>query len=73
MSNQRVGSTHKAAARDHVYHERYMLLFFRACVEALEDAGEHEAAHFFEQLEDHVQQGGQLPQSPKELQRVFGL
>lgn len=75
MSNQRAGKTHAAAARDRVYHEMYMLKFFRACVETLEAAGEPAslAAFYFEQLEEHVQQGGTLPQDVKDLQRVFGV
>lgn len=61
--------------KDRVYNEKHILNFLRTCVSVLEVGDEFAsaAAFYFEQIEDHIKQGGTLPQDYKDIQRMFGL
>ena len=70
MSNQRPGKTHAAAAKQHTYQEMRVLDFFRMCAKQL---GDTDAGFYFEQIKDHLEEGGTLPDNSKDVQRVLGL
>ena len=57
MSNQRAGKTHKAAANDGM-QDMKIRNFFKTCVGVLED--EPDAQFYFEQVVDHINQGGSI-------------
>lgn len=48
------------------------LRFFKNCVNELEETGKQEAAFYFEQLVDHIQDGGALTEN-QDVSRVLGL
>ena len=39
------------------------MLFFKACKQALEEYGHEDAAFYFEQVEEHLRNGGTLDQN----------
>ena len=71
MSNQRSGKTYRAAANDN--SGMGTVLFFKSAVEALNDAGYDDAAFYFEQVVDHLRDGGGLPKDKRETEKVLGL
>ena len=72
--NQRAGKTHRAALGSGM-QEMHLRNFFRSCKELLEDAGEPHslAAYYFEQLQEHLEDGGTLPQDKRDIQRILGM
>jgi hypothetical protein len=53
MSNQRAGKMHSAGAKQHTYHEMYMVNFFESCAKVLEgsdDPSGSTVAFYFDQL-----------------------
>ena len=70
--NQRSGKTHRAALGDGS-QEMKLRNFFREASQILENAGEGEAAFYFEQVVDHLNSGGSLPTSSKEVSRILGV
>jgi hypothetical protein len=48
-------------------------LFFKSAVEALNDAGYDDAAFYFEQVVDHLRDGGGLPSDKRGAEKVLGL
>jgi len=72
MSNQRSGKTYRAAP-DGNMDAMKMRVFFRTAAEVLNEDGQGDAAFYFEQLVDHINEGGSLPQSQKDVARVLGL
>jgi len=71
MNNQRSGNTYRAAANDN--SGMGTLLFFKSAVEALNGAGYDDAAFYFEQVVDHLRDGGSLPKDKRETEKVLGL
>ena len=59
---QRMGKTHRASGADNGSDMKTML-FFKACKTALEDYGHEDAAFYFEQVEEHLRNGGSLDQN----------
>lgn len=59
MSNQRAGKTHKAASNDGI-QDMKIRNFFKTCVRVLEESGDVGSAFYFEQLVDHINQGGSI-------------
>ena len=70
MSNQRTGKNHAAAAKQHTYQEMQVLNFFRMCVDELVG---NDSQFYFEQIKEHLEEGGKLPNNSKDVQRLFGL
>ena len=74
MSNQRSGKTYRAAPDGKLHMDAMkMRVFFRTAAEVLNEDGQGDAAFYFEQLVDHINEGGSLPQSQKDVARVLGL
>ena len=71
MSNQRSGNTYRAAATDNCGMRT--LQFYKSAVEALNGAGYDDAAFYFEQVVDHLRDGGSLPKDKREAEKVLGL
>ena len=72
MSNQRAGKTHRAAATDST-QEMKLRNFFRSCKEILEDNDETDAAFYFEQIMDEINNGRALPADRREIERLLGV
>lgn len=72
MSNQRPGKTHKAALSDGT-QDMKLRNFFRDAQEVLIEAGQDDAAFYFEQIVDHFNTGKSLPTSRKEVSRLLGI
>jgi hypothetical protein len=71
MSNQRPGKTHHAAASDGMTEMR-LRNFFKTAVELLKD--EPEAQFYFEQIVDHINNGGSImTDDPKAVSRILGV
>lgn len=71
MSNQRAGKTHSASANDNT--GMGMLLFFKNAYQALNEAGYEDEAFYFEQVVDHLRNGGSLPNDKRGVEKVLGL
>lgn len=72
MSNQRAGKTHRAAATDGT-QEMKLRNFFRSCREILEENDQEEAAFYFEQIVDEINNGRPLPADRREIERLLGV
>lgn len=72
MSNQRSGKTHRAALGDGL-QDMKIRNFFRDAQELLEEAGEEDAAFYFEQVVEHINSGKGLPTTRKEVSRILGV
>lgn len=72
MSNQRSGKTHRAALSDGM-QDMKIRNFFRDAKELLEEAGEEDAAFYFEQVVEHINSGKSLPSTRKEVSRILGV
>jgi len=72
MSNQRQRSTYRAASSDSLADMK-LRDFFREAAGILNQAGEEDAAFYFEQVVDHLNQGKPLPQDYTALSRMFGV
>jgi hypothetical protein len=72
MSNQRAGKTYRAAANDGL-GEMKLRNFFRDCAEILEDVGQYDAAFYFGQVVDHINNGGSLPSDIREVGKILGV
>jgi hypothetical protein len=71
MSNQRAGRTYRAAANDNSGMGVY--LFFKNAAQVLNEAGYEDPAFYFEQIVDHLRDGGGLPKDKRETEKVLGL
>ena len=71
MSNQRAGRTYRAAANDN--SGMGVDLFFKNAAQALNEAGYEDPAFYFEQIVDHLRDGGGLPKDKRETEKVLGL
>lgn len=72
MSNQR-GGKWKKAVLDSGLSQMKLRNFFRDCKELLEENGEEDAAFYFEQVMDTINEGKSLPGDRKDVQKVLGL
>ena len=72
MSNQRPGTTHRAAASDNTNDMR-MRNFFRECQQLFTALDRDDVADFCETIMGEYNEGRQLPTHPKDIQRLFGL
>ena len=71
MSNQRAGKTHKAAASDGM-GEMKLRNFFRAAATVVGD--DTDAQFYFEQIVDHINQGGNImTDDPVAIRRILGV
>ena len=73
MSNQRAGKMHRAGAND---SNREMILrnFFRTSKQLLTEAGNEDAAFYFEQVEEHIQNGGSIYiDHPQSIGKILGV
>ena len=70
MSNQRAGKTHRAAASDGL-GEMKLRNFFRTCARVVEE--ESDAQFYFEQIVDHINNGGSIStDDPVAVRRILG-
>ena len=71
MSNQRAGKTHKAAASDGVGDMKLRNFFRKAATVVGDDT---DAQFYFEQIVDHINQGGNImTDDPVAIRRILGL
>lgn len=71
MSNQRPGKTHKAAASDGMA-EMKLRNFFRTAAKVVGE--DTEAQFYFEQIVDHINQGGNImTDDPVAIRRILGV
>ena len=70
---QRNAKKYYAGVRADSINLMSLTLFFKETKEILELCGENDAAHYFEQLETHLREGGTLSQSSKDIARILGL
>jgi hypothetical protein len=70
--NQRAGKTHKAAASDGL-GEMKLRNFFRTCADLLKENNDEDAAYYFEQIVEEINQGKPLPAERKEISRLLGI
>ena len=72
MSNQR-GGKRKKASLDSGLSQMKLRNFFRDCKELLEENGEEDAAFYFEQVMDEINEGRSLPGDKRTVSKVLGL
>ena len=72
MSNQRRGNWKKASL-DSGLSQMKLRNFFRDCKELLEENGEEDAAFYFEQVMDEINEGRSLPGDKRNVSKVLGL
>lgn len=72
MSNQRRGNWKKASL-DSGLSQMKLRNFFRDCKELLEENGEEDAAFYFEQIMDEINEGRSLPGDKRMVSKVLGL
>jgi len=72
MSNQR-GGKWKKASLDSGLSQMKLRNFFRDCKELLEENGEEDAAFYFEQVMDEINEGRSLPGDKRNVSKVLGL
>ena len=72
MSNQR-GGKWKKASLDSGLSQMKLRNFFRDCKELLEENGEEDAAFYFEQIMDEINEGRNLPGDKRNVSKVLGL
>ena len=68
MSNQRPGKKTRPMGDGGLMKE---MLFFKACKEVLAEYGHDDAAFYFEQVEEHMRNGGSL--SVNDAGRILGV
>ena len=72
MSNQRAGKMHRAGANDSL-KDMHLRTFFRAAAQLLEDTGNEDAAFYFEQVEEHISNGGSIYTDDRQsISRILG-
>lgn len=72
MSNQRSGKFKPAAMRDNGLNDMKLRAFFRTAASLVEDNSD--AQFYFEQLVDHISDGGSLnTDDPIAVRRILGL
>ena len=74
MSNQRPGKMKSASMKaTNSISDEIVLRFFQTSQKLLEDKGEEDAAFYFEQCADYLQNGGEFYHDQKTVARMFGL
>ena len=73
MSNQRPGKMHRAAMSDNDPRGMVLRGFFRNAAKLLKENGNDDAAFYFEQCEDWVNDGKQIQNGEKDVARILGL
>lgn len=71
MSNQRAGKTYRAAATDDVGDRKIRDLMV-TCQKLLENV-DTDAAFYFEQIVDHINDGKPIPSDQASIARMLGL
>ena len=71
MSNQRSGKWKSASISDG--NGMKTVTFFKNAKNVLEEMGHDDAAFYFEQVEEHLRQGGGLPNDSKQVGKVLGV
>tara|TARA_R110000803_G_scaffold53350_1_gene109494 strand:+ start:1239 stop:1457 length:219 start_codon:yes stop_codon:yes gene_type:complete len=72
MSNQRAGKTYKAGASDGGLGDMKLRNFFRKAATIVE--ADTDAQFYFEQIVDHINQGGNImTDDPVAIRRILGL
>ena len=71
MSNQRPGKWKTATLRDGSGMQT--VTFFKTARKLLEEYGHEDAAFYFEQVEEHLRQGGGLPNDSNQVGTVLGV
>lgn len=71
MSNQRSGKTYRAASNDN--SGMGTMLFFKYAAQALTEQGYEDEAFYFEQVVDHMRNGGGLPTDKRAVEKILGL
>lgn len=69
---QRPGKTHRAGLGDDNQLMR-IKNFMQMCAEVLGDNDNDSSAFWFEQIVDHIMDGGSIPTERKEVSRILGL
>ena len=69
--NQRPGKWKSATLRDGSGMQT--VTFFKIAKQLLEEYGEEDAAFYFEQVEEHLRQGGGLPNDSQQVGKVLGV
>jgi len=72
MSNQRPGKWKKASL-DSGLSQMNLRNFFRDCKELLEENDQADAAFYFEQIMEEINEGKELPREKRMVSRVLGL
>ena len=73
MSNQRPGKMHRAGANDNGLRDMQIRNFFRTSNQLLEDTGNEDAAFYFEQVEEHISNGGSIYTDDRQsISRILG-
>lgn len=73
MSNQRPGKTHRAGANDGM-RDMQLRNFFRGAKQLLEETGNDDAAFYFEQVEEHISNGGAIFTDDRQtIGRILGV
>ena len=72
MSNQR-GGKWKKASLDSGLSQMKLRNFFRDCKALLEENAEEDAAFYFEQIMDEINEGRTLPGDKRNVSKVLGL
>tara|TARA_Y200000002_G_scaffold79126_1_gene62326 strand:- start:1090 stop:1305 length:216 start_codon:yes stop_codon:yes gene_type:complete len=71
MSNQRRGNWKPASMSQG--DSMRTVTFFKYAKKLLEEYGHEDAAFYFEQVEEHLRQGGSLPNDSREVGKVLGV
>lgn len=71
MSNQRPGKTQSRP--DQIGSEMGVFKFFKEAKIQLEEAGESDAAFYFEQMQDWISSGKKLPTDKDTVIRALGI
>lgn len=72
MSNQRPGKTYRAAASQSMADMKTRN-FFRTAAEVLNNNGHEDAAFYFEQVVDHINDGGVLSEDRSRVAYILGV
>ena len=71
MSNQRAGKWKTATLRDGSGMQT--VTFFKNAKKVLEEYGHEDAAFYFEQVEEHLRDGGKLSSDSSDVGKVLGV
>lgn len=69
---QRGGKVQKGIGDERI-NPMTLMQFARECAAQLNGAGEQDAAHYFEQIVDHLRTGGGLTADPRKVSSILGL